>query len=76
MIVFTALISSYRFLYLQLASLIGYGWAIVALSFICSALMLPLMRAVAGVVCREKEYEDVIDPQIAAIKRTYASEDS
>lgn len=71
---FTAIISGYRFLYLQLAALVGYGWAIVALSFICSFLMLPLMRAVAGIVRREKEYEDVIDPQVVAIKAKYASD--
>lgn len=71
---FPAIISGYRFLYLQLAALVGFGWAIVVLSFICSFLMLPLMRAVAGVVRREKEYEDVIDPQVAAIKAKYASD--
>lgn len=71
---FSALIPGYRFLYLQLAALVGCGWAIVALSFICSFLMLPLMRAVAGIVRREKEYEDVIDPQVAAIKAKYASD--
>ena len=71
---FSAIISGYRFLYLQLAALVGYGWAIVALSFICSFLMLPLMRTVAGIVRREKEYEVVIDPQVAAIKVKYASD--
>lgn len=71
---FDLIIGGYRFLYLQLAALVGYGWAIVALSFICSFLMLPLMRAVAGVVRREKEYESVIDPQVAAITSKYASD--
>lgn len=71
---FTAIISGYRYLYLQLSAIVGYGWAIVALSFICSVLMLPLMRAVASVVRHEKEYEDVIDPQVSSIKSRYESD--
>lgn len=71
---FEAILSGYRWLFLQLASFLGIGWAIVALSVICSVLMTPLMRAVSGIVKREKEYEDVILPQIEAINKTYDSD--
>ena len=70
---FDALVIGYRVVFLQLAAALGAGWAIVALSFICSALMTPLMKAVAGVVKREKEYEDIILPQVEAINKAYSS---
>ena len=71
---FDLIITGYRAFFLFLADLIGLGWAIVALSFICSFLMMPLMKAVAGVVKRETEYQNVILPQIAAIKEKFASD--
>lgn len=71
---FEAVISAYRWFFLLLADFLGYGWAIVALSCLCSALMAPLMRAVAGVVRRESEYQSVILPQVAEIKAKYASD--
>ena len=71
---FESLLVGYRWIFLQLASIVGCGWAIVALSIICSLLMAPLMASVAGIVRREKEYEDVILPQITAIKARYASD--
>ena len=71
---FDAILSAYRWIFLHLASFLGIGWAIVALSFVCSAFMEPLMRMVAGVVRREKEYEEVILPQIAKINAAYSSD--
>ena len=71
---FEMIISAYRWAFLQMASVLGLGWAIVALSFVCSALMAPLMKAVAGIVRRESDYQSVIDPQVAAIKAKYASD--
>lgn len=65
------IISAYRSFFLFLAGFLGEGWAIVALSCICSALMAPLMKAVAGVVRREAAYQEVILPQIARIKETF-----
>lgn len=65
------IISAYRSFFLFLAGFLGEGWAIVALSCICSALMAPLMKAVAGVVRREAAYQEVIIPQIARIKETF-----
>ena len=58
------LIEAYRWFFLRLADVVGLGWGIVALSFICSALMIPLMRLVAGVVRRETDYQSVILPEI------------
>lgn len=74
MIALEALVSAYRWFFLQLAALCGPGWAIVLLSVLCSLLMAPLMKAVAGIVRREAEYQDVILPQIAAIKARYAGD--
>lgn len=71
---FELIISGYRWLFLQMASVLGPGWAIVSLSFICSALMAPLMKAVAGIVKRESDYQSVITPQLDAIKAKYASD--
>lgn len=71
---FDLIIAGYRTLFLLIAGLTGVGWAIVVLSFLCSLLMIPLMRAVAGIVARETEYQNVILPQIAAIKEKYASD--
>ena len=71
---FDAILSAYRWIFLHLASFLGIGWAIVALSFVCSAFMEPLMRMVAGVVRREKEYEEVILPQIVKINAAYSSD--
>jgi hypothetical protein len=53
---FDLIIAGYRTLFLLIAGLTGEGWAIVVLSFLCSLLMIPLMRAVAGIVARETEY--------------------
>ena len=69
---FDFIVNGYRVLFLLLAGFIGFGWAIVALSFLCSLLMAPLMKAVSGIVRRESEYQDVILPQIAAIKKQYS----
>ncbi len=69
-----AIVSAYRCLYLQLAGFVGLGWGIVLLSVICSILMIPLMRLVAGVVKREADYQAVIMPQLADIKARYASD--
>ena len=69
---FEAVISAYRSFFLQIAAFVGLGWGIVLLSVICSALMIPLMRLVAGVVKREADYQSVIMPQLASIK--YASD--
>lgn len=71
---FEAIISGYRWFFLRLADVVGLGWGIVALSVICSALMIPLMRLVAGVVRRETDYQSVILPQIAEIKLRYADD--
>lgn len=71
---FDFIITGYRWVFLQMASVLGPGWSIVALSFICSALMAPLMKAVAGVVKRETDYQSVINPQLEAIKATYATD--
>ena len=65
---FEAVISAYRWFFLQLAGFVGLGWGIVLLSAICSVLMIPLMRLVAGVVKREADYQAVILPQLADIK--------
>ena len=69
-----AIVSAYRCLYLQLAGFVGLGWGIVLLSVLCSILMIPLMRLVAGVVRREADYQSVIMPQLADIKARYASD--
>ena len=50
---FDFIVNGYRVLFLLLAGFIGFGWAIVALSFLCSLLMAPLMKAVSGIVRRE-----------------------
>ena len=71
---FGAIIEAYRWFFLRLADAVGFGWGIVALSFITSVAMMPLMKAVAGVVKRETEYQGVILPQLAAIKGKYASD--
>ncbi len=71
---FETVITAYRWFFLQLAGLVGLGWGVVLLSVICSALMVPLMRLVAGAVKREAEYESVILPQVADIKARYASD--
>ena len=54
---FEIIIDAYRWFFLQLAGVVGLGWGIVALSFITSAAMMPLMKAAAGVVRRETEYQ-------------------
>ena len=71
---FETVIAGYRWFFLQIADLIGLGWGIVALSFLTSLAMTPLMKAVAGIVRRESEYQSVILPQIAAIKERYGSD--
>ena len=71
---FEAIISVYRCFFLHLARAVGLGWGIVLLSVICSILMVPLMRLVAGVVKREADYQTVIMPQLADIKARYASD--
>lgn len=71
---FDFIIAGYRWFFLQLAGLVGYGWGIVALSFITSAAMMPLMKMIAGVVRRETEYQGVILPQIAEINKAYATD--
>lgn len=71
---FDFIITGYRWMFLQIASVLGPGWAIVSLSFICSALMAPLMKAVGGIVRRESDYQSVINPQLEAIKAKYASD--
>ena len=69
-----AIIEGYRWFFLRLADVVGLGWGIVALSFITSAAMMPLMKVVAGVVRRETEYQGVILPQIAEINKAYATD--
>lgn len=71
---FDTIIAGYRWFFLQLADFIGIGWGIVALSFITSAAMMPLMKAVAGIVKRETEYQGVILPQLAEIKAKYETD--
>ncbi len=71
---FEAVISAYRWFFLQLAGVVGLGWGIVLLSVICSLLMIPLMRLVAGVVKREADYQSVILPQLSDIKSRYESD--
>ena len=71
---FEAIITAYRWFFLRLAGSVGLGWGIVVLSVICSALMIPLMRLVAGVVKRETDYQSVILPQVADIKMRYAGD--
>lgn len=71
---FDFIITGYRWIFLQMASVLGPGWSIVALSFICSALMAPLMKAVGGIVKRETDYQSVINPQLEVIKAKYASD--
>lgn len=71
---FDFIITGYRWIFLQMASVLGPGWSIVALSFICSALMAPLMKAVGGIVKRETDYQSVINPQFEAIKAKYSSD--
>lgn len=71
---FDFIITGYRWIFLQMACVLGPGWSIVALSFVCSALMAPLMKAVGGIVKRESDYQSVINPQLEAIKAKYASD--
>ena len=71
---FDFIIAGYRSFFLFLSGSIGIGWAVVALSLLCSFLMAPLMKAVAGIVRRETEYQSVILPQVAAIKERYSSD--
>ena len=71
---FEGIIEGYRWFFLRLADVVGLGWGIVALSFITSVAMMPLMKAVAGVVRRETEYQSVILPQIADINNRYATD--
>ena len=71
---FGAIITAYRWFFLQLAESIGFGWGIVMLSVICSALMIPLMHLVAGAVRREADYQSVILPQVADIRKRYEDE--
>lgn len=69
-----SIISVYRYLFIQLTDFVGIGWSIVLLSFITSAIMIPIMKIVAGCVKRETEYQDVILPQVAEIKLRYSSD--
>lgn len=71
---FEIIIEAYRWFFLRLADVVGLGWGIVALSFITSAAMMPLMRLVAGIVRRETDYQSVILPQIADIKSRYSGD--
>ena len=71
---FEALVSAYRCFFLWLSGFVGLGWGIVLLSVICSILMIPLMRLIAGVVRREADYQTVIMPQLTDIKARYASD--
>lgn len=71
---FNIVIEAYRWFFLRLADFVGLGWGIVALSFITSAAMMPLMKLVAGVVRREAEYQFVILPQLAEIRKRYSSD--
>ena len=73
-LMFEIVIEAYRWFFLRLADVVGLGWGIVALSFITSAAMMPLMKLVAGVVRREAEYQSVILPQLADIKSRYSSD--
>jgi len=73
-LMFEIVIEAYRWFFLRLADVVGLGWGIVALSFITSAAMMPLMKLVAGVVRRETEYQSVILPQLADIKSRYSSD--
>lgn len=68
------LIEAYRWFFLRLADVVGIGWGIVALSVITSAAMMPLMKAVAGIVKRETDYQSVILPQLAEIKKMFSSD--
>ena len=68
------IIEAYRWFFLRLADVVGLGWGIVALSFITSAAMMPLMKALAGIVKRETEYQGVILPQLAAVREKYSSD--
>lgn len=67
-------LSGYRWFLILLSGFVGFGWGIVALSFICSVMMMPLMRAVAGIVRREAEYQSVILPQIADINIRFSND--
>lgn|GEM_PF-2963801 len=71
---FETIISAYRWLFLRIADIVGLGWGIVALSVICSLLMIPLMSLVAGIVRRETDYQSVILPQIEDIKSRFSSD--
>ena len=71
---FSMIIDEYRCFFLLLVDAVGIGWGIVALSFITSILMTPLMKLVTGVVRREMEYQRVIIPQLANIKRIYKTD--
>lgn len=68
------LIEAYRWFFLRLADVVGIGWGIVALSVITSAAMMPLMKAVAGIVKHEADYQSVILPQLAEIKKRFSSD--
>ncbi len=48
------------------------GWALLALSFVTVALMIPLERCVSPLVKREKHIEEILAPQIKEIKGKFS----
>ena len=72
--IFESAVSSYRWVFLQISSVLGFGWGIVALSFLTTIIMHPLMKLVIQLVRQETEYQKVLLPQISDINMRYASD--
>ena len=47
-----------------------YGWALVLLSFVTTAITIPLGKAVSAYIKKERLIESILDPQIKKIKAT------
>lgn len=62
----------YHVLYLFFVSVLGnYGLALVALSVATTALLSPLMKWVSGIQADEKKVQDILAPQVRAIRQAY-----
>lgn len=61
----------YELLYSGLIALTHhYGWALVLLSFVTTAITIPLGKAVSAHIKKERLIESILDPQIKKIKAT------
>ena len=72
--IFESAVTSYRWVFLRVSGVLGFGWGIVALSFLTAVITHPLMKLAVRLVRQETEYQEVLLPQILDINMRYETD--